>query len=115
MSDSSAKHGGALIDGHTPIHALVGFIAGALGVDPHLAVATFIGARIVETSLREGPKHALFDPHAQSLGNELTDLLFEVGGLSAGQALRRKFTGEQPVHGLGSHLVTYPNGVRVFR
>ena len=103
MSESSAKHGGALIDGHTPIHAIVGFVAGALGVDPHLAVATFIGARIVEAALREGPAHALFAPESgQSLGNEMTDLLFEMGGLHFGQALRQKITGEAPaVHGLG--------------
>ena len=115
MAKSTAKHGGALVDAHTPLHAIVGFVAGVLGVDTHLAVGVFIGARIVESSLRDGAKAALLKPeHGQSLGNEMTDLLFEIGGLGAGQAIRQKFTGEQPVHGLGAHYpATYhPNLVR---
>ena len=56
ISLDHAHSGEALIDAHTPLHALVGFAAGILGVDPHVAMLTFIGARIVEASLRsQGP------------------------------------------------------------
>ena len=119
MSDSTAKHGGALVDAHTPLHAIVGFAAGVLGVDPHLAVATFIGARIVESALREGAKHALFAPeHGQSLGNEMTDLLFEMAGLHLGEAVRHKLTANPspaPTAGLGYHYTLTPYGMRVSR
>lgn len=97
-----AHHGAALIDAHTPLHAVVGFAAGILGVDPHVAMAVFIGARIVEASLKSGAKHALLGrEEGQSLGNEMTDLLFEVGGLHYGQALRQRLTAEIPVAGIG--------------
>lgn len=119
MSAASAKHGGALVDAHTPLHAIVGFIAGVAGIDPHLAMATFIGARIVESALRDGTHSALFgEGHAQSLGNEMADLLFEVGGLHVGEALRHKFIGSpvQPAAGLGfAHYLTLPNGTKVLR
>lgn len=99
-------HGAGLIDSHTPLHGIVGFAAGILGIDPHVAVAVFIGARIVEQSLHTNLKHALFEREQQSLGNELTDLLFEVAGLHYGQALRRKLTSEpQPAAGVGQYFV----------
>jgi hypothetical protein len=97
-------HGAALIDAHTPLHGVVGFAAGILGIDPHLAVAVFIGARIVEQSLHSGAKHALFErEEGQSLGNELTDLLFEVAGLHYGQSLRKRLLPE-PVAGVGQYF-----------
>lgn len=111
ISVSPAHHGAALIDAHTPLHALVGFAAGIFGVDPHVAMATFIGARIVEQALRNGTKHAVFGrEEGQSLGNEMTDLLFEVGGLHYGQMLRKRLvpTAEAPVDGLGRlHVQPY--------
>lgn len=120
MSDAASKQGGALIDAHTPLHAIVGFAAGVLGVDPHIAMIVFIGARITEAAMREGTRHALFEPeHGQSLGNELTDLLFEMGGLHAGEALRHKLLGSdpEPTAGLGGnhYAITYPNSTRVIR
>jgi len=121
MSAAASKQGGALIDAHTPLHAIVGFAAGVLGVDPHVAMIVFIGARITEAALSEGARHALFEPeHGQSLGNELTDLLFEMGGLHAGEALRHKLLASsetEPTAGLGGnhHTITYPSGTKVFR
>ena len=70
VSLAPTSHGAALVDGHTPLHALVGFAAGILGVDPHVAMLTFIGARIVEQALKAGAKDAIFRPEeGQSLGN----------------------------------------------
>ncbi len=120
ISLAPAHHGEALIDAHTPLHAIVGFAAGILGVDPHVAMMTFIGARIVEQALKSGTKHAIFGrEEGQSLGNEMTDLLFEVAGLHYGEMLRERLTAEpQPAAGLGrtgvqSHMynpIFYPNG-----
>lgn len=103
VSLATAHHGEALVDAHTPLHALVGFAAGILGVDPHVAMMTFIGARIVEQALKSGAKHAVFErEEGQSLGNEMTDLLFEVAGLHYGETLRRRLTAEpEPTAGLG--------------
>lgn len=123
---SSAKHGGALVDAHTPLHAIVGFAAGALGVDPHLAMFAFVGAKIVESALRDGARHALLEPEeGQSLGNEMADLLVEVAGLHYGAALRKKLLGETPAAtaGLGvdyydprthryDDFMSYPRGYR---
>ncbi len=122
VSLASAHHGEALVDAHTPLHALVGFAAGILGVDPHVAMLTFIGARIVEQALKSGTKHAIFErEEGQSLGNEMTDLLFEIAGLHYGEMLRHKLTAEpEPTAGLGRiHLQPYtgfnftltPNGM----
>ncbi len=111
---SFAPHaqGRALVDSHTPIHATVGFVAGLLGMDPHLAVAILIGAKIVEASLREGPAHALFEPeHGQSLGNELTDLLFEVGGLHYGHLLRERMLEAKAQQTAGIGRYHQPNHV----
>lgn len=104
---SGAAAHGALIDSHTPLHGIVGFAAGVLGIDPHVAVAVFIGARIVEQSLHTDLRHALFEREGgQSLGNELTDLLFEVAGLHYGQALRKSLLAEpQPAAGVGQYFV----------
>ncbi len=110
ISLAPAAHGEALIDAHTPLHAIVGFAAGVMGIDPHVAMLTFIGARIVEAALRSGTKHALFErEQGQSLGNELTDLLFELGGLQLGEKLRERLTTEPeaPTAGLG-RIVTNP-------
>jgi hypothetical protein len=103
VSLAPANRGEALIDAHSPLHAIVGFAAGILGVDPHVAMLTFIGARIVEAALKSGTKHALFGrEEGQSLGNEMTDLLFELAGLHYGELLREKLTAEPaPAAGLG--------------
>ncbi len=110
ISLAPAKRGEALIDSHTPLHAIIGFAAGVMGIDPHLAMATFIGARLVEAALKSGAKHALFErEEGQSLGNEMTDLLFELGGLQLGEKLRERLTTEPeaPTAGLG-RIVTNP-------
>ncbi len=111
ISLAPAKRGEALIDSHTPLHAIVGFAAGVMGIDPHVAMLTFIGARIVEAALKSGPKHAFFErEEGQSLGNEMTDLLFELGGLHYGELLRERLLSENaaaPTAGLG-RLVTNP-------
>ncbi len=111
ISLAPAKRGEALIDSHTPLHAIVGFAAGVMGIDPHVAMLTFIGARIVEAALKSGPKHAFFErEEGQSLGNEMTDLLFELGGLHYGELLRERLLSENaaaPTAGLG-RIVTNP-------
>ena len=110
ISLAPAKRGEALIDSHTPLHAIVGFAAGVMGIDPHVAMLTFIGARIVEAALKSGPKHAFFErEEGQSLGNEMTDLLFELGGLHYGELLRERLLAEHeaPTAGLG-RIVTNP-------
>ncbi len=108
VSLSSAHHGEAIVDAHSPLHAIIGFAAGISGIDPHVAMMMFIGARIVEHSLRSGPKHALLErEQGQSLGNEFGDLLFEVAGLHYGHALRERLTAEPqapaPVAGIGNY------------
>jgi hypothetical protein len=90
LSLHPSHHGSALIDRHSPIHLLIGFAAGILGVNTYLAVAVFIGAKVVDEVVHAGP-HALFKRgDGQSVGNELSDLLLEMGGLAAGEKLRER-------------------------
>jgi len=106
LSLAPSHQGEALIDSHTPLHAIVGFVAGLLGVEPHIAMMVFIGGRIVEMSLRSGTKHALFEREGgQALGNEMTDLLFEMAGLHYGEMLREKLTTHEASAGLGRVIV----------
>jgi hypothetical protein len=109
ISFAPAKRGAALIDANSPIHLIVGFTAGILGIDPHAAIAVFVGAKIVEASLREGPHHALFERESgQSLGNEMTDLGLEVLGLHLGEHLRHKLQdaplATAPAAGIGAYF-----------
>ncbi len=91
ISWSPERKGEAVIDLQSPLHFGVGFTAGALGIDPHLALIGFVGAKIVEESLAAGPHHALFTrERGQSLGNELADILFEIAGLYYGKLLRTR-------------------------
>lgn len=91
ISFAPRARGKALIDAQTPTHAALGLAAGLLGLDTYLALAVLIGAKIVDASLRDGPAEALFSPgKGQALGNEMTDLLFEVGGLRLGHLLRER-------------------------
>jgi hypothetical protein len=113
VSLAPAHHGEALIDAHSPLHAIVGFAAGVMGVEPHVAMLAFIGARIVEQALKAGTKEALFErEQGQSLGNEMTDLLFELAGLQAGERLRARLVAEPeplPAAGVGNApLAWYP-------
>ena len=103
ISLSGAHRGQPVIDAHSPVHFLLGFAAGIFGIDPHLAVITFVGAKIVDESLRSGPKHAVLGrERGQSLGNELADVLLEVGGLYYGKLLRAKLAEPAPAtQGLG--------------
>ena len=113
ISLAPRHHGEALIDAHTPLHAIVGFAAGVMGVEPHVAMLAFIGARIVEQALKAGTKEALFErEQGQSLGNEMTDLLFELGGLQLGEKLRaRLLDPEQPAAaGVGAPQITFYPG-----
>lgn len=120
VSLAPARVGEAVIDAQTPVHFLVGFIAGVLKIDPHVAVLTFIGAKVIDQALRAGAGHALFErEHGQSLGNELSDLLFEMAGLTVGEKLRDKLEEPAPTAGLGRlhfrpymglNLTLIPNG-----
>lgn len=108
ISLAPAKRGEALIDSHTPLHAIVGFAAGVMGIDPHVAMITFIGARIVEAALKSGPKHAFFErEEGQSLGNEMVDLLIEIAGLHLGETVRDHVTKKKA---LGNEVIGAPLG-----
>lgn len=93
ISLARSQQGKALIDMHTPLHALLGFAAGMLAVDTHVAFGILVGARVVSEALRQGPERALFQMgQRQSLGNELTDLILEVVGLHYGELLRARLS-----------------------
>jgi len=108
ISLEHGHHGEAIVDAHSPLHAIVGFTAGILGIDPHIAMMVFIGARIVEHSIVSSPTHALLGrEQGQSLGNEMGDLLFEVAGLHYGKMLRERLVAPPPplpTSGLGYAL-----------
>lgn len=89
-----SRHGEAPVDVHTPVHFLVGFAAGVLGVNTYLAVCVFIGVKVVDQVLHMGPHALLKSDEGQSLGNEAADLLFEMGGLAVGEKLREKLAPE---------------------
>jgi len=106
-----SRHGEAPIDSLTPVHFLTGFAAGVLGVNTYLAVLAFIGAKVVHQMMYLGPHALLKSDEGQSLGNEASDLLFEMAGLAVGEKLRERLTPEPAtpvVAGLG--LTYYPDG-----
>jgi hypothetical protein len=105
LARTPEQEGVALLDQYSPAHLAVGMLAGLLGMDPHKAVMLFIGAKIVETGLREGLGHSIFGRESgQSLGNEFTDVAVETLGLALGHRLRALATEEPvaPTAGLGS-------------
>ncbi len=112
IAKTEHEEGAALIDGMTPVHLVLGFFAGALGVDPKIAVASFIGARILETAVRQGTGHALFGrEEAQSLGNELGDILALMLGTDLGKHLRERAMQNSAVPaaaGVGTYFVPAP-------
>jgi len=94
----------ALFDYKTPMHFGVGFAAGSLGLNPHVAALLFIAAKAGKVALEEGLGHALFgEKEGQSYGNEMMDLLAEMTGIMAGLKTRSLITGAPvlPAHGLG--------------
>lgn len=107
-----------LVDARSPLHATIGFAAGVMGIEPHLAMMVFIGARIVETALRENTERAIYDrEEGHSLGNELSDLLFEMAGLHLGEKLRERLLEHHepaaPAAGVGTYTLyplRYPRG-----
>lgn len=102
MTAASSPHVEPLIDARSPLHAIIGFAAGVMGIDPHLAMMAFVGARIVEQALDEGTEHAVYArEEGHSLGNEMTDLMFEIMGLHLGQKLRARLGHAPATHGVG--------------
>ena len=107
LAEDTADVGPALFDYKTPMHFGVGFAAGTLGLNPHLAALLFIAAKAGKVALEEGLGHALFgEKEAQSYGNEMMDLLMEMSGILAGLKTRSLITGAPalPVHGLGGKI-----------
>jgi hypothetical protein len=104
--------GAAFVDWFTPLHLGLGFAAGGLGLNPHLAAILFVGARTAKLAAEEGLGHALFSiEHGQSHANELTDLTAEFLGLYLGGKARQMITGHAPAaHGLGGKIVGMGSG-----
>lgn len=103
---SPKRSGTALIDAQTPLSFIVGFAAGIFGIDPSLAMLTFVGAKVVDQSLSAGTERALFRRDTgESLGNQLTDVLVNFAGTQIGAQLRGRLAEqpapEVPVSGLG--------------
>jgi len=107
LAEDNADVGLALFDYKTPMHFGVGFAAGTLGLNPHLAALLFIAAKAGKVALEEGLGHALFgEREQQSYGNEMMDLLAEMTGILAGLKTRSLITGAPalPVHGLAGKI-----------
>jgi len=107
FADTRPDVGLALFDYKTPMHFGLGFAAGTLGLNPHLAAILFIGLKAGKVALEEGLGHALFgDKEPQSYGNEMMDLFSEMMGIAAGLKTRSLITGEPalPVHGLNGKI-----------
>jgi hypothetical protein len=100
--------GTAFVDWYTPMHFGLGFTAGALGLNSHLAALLFIGSRTVMLAAKEGFGYALFaTEHGHSHANEISDLASEFLGLYLGGRARQLITGVAPTHGLGDKVVGY--------
>ncbi len=102
------KHdvGAAMIDWQTPLHLGVGMLAGAAGINPHIAAIVFVGLRTANLAAEDGFGHALFSrDHGQSHANEMTDLFAEFFGLYIGGKVRQMITGQAPAaHGVGGKI-----------
>lgn len=110
FADTQADVGRALVDYKTPVHFGVGFFAGALGMNPHVAALLVLAAKAGKIAVKEGLGHALYgETEPQSYGNEMMDLLMEMTGILAGMKTRSLITGQPviPVHGLGDKIVGY--------
>jgi hypothetical protein len=112
MTTASLSHVEPLVDARSPLHAIIGFAAGVMGVDPHLAMVAFVGARIVEQAFDEGTEHAVYArEEGHSLGNELTDLMFEIVGLHLGEKLRERLLEQHEpnaTHAAGIGQLSFP-------
>lgn len=80
----------AVVDSKTPIHFLIGLVAGMSGLDPAWAAVAVIG---FESSLiaMEGGLSAPFEKRfSQSAGNQAVDMLVGILGVSIGESIRSK-------------------------
>lgn len=97
ISLTPTQQGEAIVDAQTPLAFIVGFAAGIFGIDPSLAMVTFVGAKIVDQSLNANPKRALFRrERGESLGNQLADVLANFAGTQIGAQLRAKLNEPAP-------------------
>lgn len=93
ISWADDRHGVTAIDADAPMHLFAGLVAGMMGLNIYTVLIVFVGAKIIDKSLRAGTTRALYEPESgESLGNQMTDLLLEVGGLYCGQRLRQQLT-----------------------
>lgn len=82
--------------------------AGLVGIPVYTAMMMFVGAKIVSRTIDTNAKKAIFErARSESLGNELTDLVFQMIGHQFGQYLRS--TAKQAVSGgVGAYYAPQP-------
>lgn len=107
LSLKKAHLGASAIDAQTPVHFLIGFAAGVMGVDPSVAALTFVGAKIVGQSLESNAERALLHRgQGESLGNQLSDVLVNFLGVQYGLHLRTRLLApaaqQAPIEGIGA-------------
>jgi len=110
VAETHREVGLALFDYKSPAHFGIGVLAGVLGMNPHLAALLMIAAKAGKVALEEGLGRALFtDKDPESYGNEMMDLLMEMGGIFVGLKARSLITGKPvlPADGLGDKVVGY--------
>jgi hypothetical protein len=83
--------GYAPIDGNTPIHFLVGMVAGLSNLNASWATVVVIGFEAMLITLEKGSIAAPFEQRAgQSYGNQAVDTMVGIMGVAVGESVKRK-------------------------
>lgn len=91
ISMSKQHLGAAPIDGKTPVHFLVGVVAGMSGLNASWATVVVIGFEALLIMLEEGRVGAAFEKRsAQSYGNQAVDTMVGIAGVYYGEHLKKK-------------------------
>ena len=87
-----AEHQGASpIDGKTPVHFLVGVVAGMSGLSASWATVVVIGFEAFLITLEEGRLSAPFEKRSpQSYGNQAVDTMAGIAGVYYGEVLKKR-------------------------
>jgi len=88
------KHqGSSPIDGKTPVHFIVGVLAGMSGLSASWAAVTVIGFEALLITLEEGRLSAAFEKRSpQSYGNQAVDIMAGIAGVYYGELIKQHQT-----------------------
>lgn len=83
--------GSSPIDGKTPIHFMVGIVAGMSGLSASWAAVAVLGFEALIITLDEGRLDAAFEKRSpQSQGNQAIDIMAGIAGVYYGELIKQR-------------------------